>query len=62
MGRYTQMVSCKVCGQEGHSAAKCKELTPPNPDEMYKGEGCGSDHDHDEEDALETDQRPSPTV
>jgi len=43
-----------VCGEQGHTAGKCKELTPPNPDEMYKGEGCGSDHDHEEEDRCNT--------
>ena len=42
------MKLCRICGEEGHLAARCKELGMP-PDELYTGPsfpGSGEDHDH----------------
>ena len=51
------MSLCRICGEEGHRAARCKELTMP-PDELYTGPcalgseearpGAGADHDGDD--------------
>lgn len=45
-----QMSTCRICGEAGHLAAKCKELGIP-PDELYTGPGAERGGD-DEEDSV----------
>jgi len=45
------MSTCRICGEAGHLAAKCKELGIP-PDELYTGPGAERGGHDEEDDSL----------
>jgi hypothetical protein len=45
------MSSCKICGEAGHFASKCKELGIP-PDELYTGPGAERGSEEEDSSAV----------
>ena len=43
------MSVCRVCGEQGHLASKCKDLHAPDSETLYQGEGCSGGHGGDDD-------------
>jgi len=46
------MSVCRVCGEQGHLASKCKDLHAPDSETLYQGEGCSGGHGGDDDEGL----------
>jgi hypothetical protein len=46
------MSVCRVCGEQGHLASKCKDLHAPDSETLYQGEGCSGGHDGEDDEKV----------
>jgi hypothetical protein len=44
---------CCVCGEQGHTGARCPELYAPLREGFYKGGGGGGGHSHDDDEKVD---------